>query len=135
LIELALWVPAVTTRRYSASTKVGDLGGGAGSDLFDGGQAVLLVAGVDALGAVAGKEVAVELQPGMLFQHRNADFLGGTGVDGGFVDDDGALAHDLADGFGGLDQRGQVGAVGLVDRRGHGDDEDVAGPEVSGLAE
>jgi hypothetical protein len=69
----------------------------------------------------------------MLFQHRNADFLGGTGVDGGFVDDDGALAHDLADGFGGLDQRGQVGAVGAIDRRRHGDDEDVAGPEVLGV--
>jgi hypothetical protein len=36
----------------------------------------------------------------------------------------------LADGFGGLDQRGQVRAVGLVDRGGHSDDEYVAGPEV-----
>jgi hypothetical protein len=113
--------------------EVGDLGVEPEVTFLDRGQAVLLVAGVDALGAVAGKEVAVELQPGVLFQHGHADFLGGAGIDGGFVDDDGALAQHLADGFGGLDQRGEVGALGLIDRRGHGDDEDVAVLEVVGL--
>ena len=70
--------------------EVGDFRGGAGGDLFDGGQAVLLVAGVDALGAVAGVEVAVEPEAGVLLKQGNADFFGGAGVDGGFVNDDGA---------------------------------------------
>ena len=118
--------------------EVRNLGSGAGSDLLDGGQAVLFVAGVDALWAVAGKEVAVELEAGVLFEDGDADFFGGAGIDGGFVDDDGALAHDLADGFGGLDQRGEVRAIGLIDGGGDGDDEDVAGFEVirlGGIAE
>ena len=68
----------------------------------------------------------------MLFEDGHADFFGGAGVDGGFVDDDGALGHDLADGFGGLDQRGEVRAVGLINGGGDGDDEDVAGFEIVG---
>ncbi|MCY1414351.1 hypothetical protein D9M71_297980 [compost metagenome] len=91
---------------------------------------MLLVAGVDALGAVAGEEVDVELQAGGLFQYRHAVFLGGAGVDGGFIDDDVALLEHLADAFRGLDQRGEVGLVVLVDWGGHGDDEHVAGLQV-----
>ena len=40
----------------------GHLGGRAAGDLFDGGHPVFFVAGVDALGAVAGKEVHIEDQ-------------------------------------------------------------------------
>ena len=118
--------------------QLGDLGGGAGGDLLDGGDAVFLVARVDALGAVAGVEVDVEFQTRELFQDGDAVFFGGAGVDGGFVDDDVALLEHLADGLGGLDQRGEVGLLVLVDGGGDGDDEGVAGGEVlqvGGVAE
>jgi hypothetical protein len=55
LMLLALWVPAVMIWRRAASTSLGHLGRGAGGDLLDGGDAVFLVARVDALGAVAGR--------------------------------------------------------------------------------
>ncbi|MOA19857.1 hypothetical protein D3C78_1402640 [compost metagenome] len=110
--------------------QVGDFRSGAGGDLLDGGDAVLLVARVDPLGTVAGEEVDIEAQAGYLFEHRHADFLGGAGVDGGLVDDDIALLEHLADGLRGLDQRGEVGLLVLVDRRRHGDDERVAGGQV-----
>src|SRR5690606_19154724 len=103
-----------------------------GGDLADGGDAVLLVARVDALGAVAGKEVLVEPEAGVLFEDGNAVFLGSAGVHRGFVDDDVALLEHLADGFTGLDQRAQGGPLVLVDGRGDGDDVDVAGSKVGG---
>lgn len=110
--------------------QLGHFGGGAGGDLLDGGDAVFLVARVDALGAVAGVEVDVEFEAGKLLQHRDAVFLSGAGVDRGFVDDDVALLEHLADGLAGLDQRGEVGLLVLVDGGGDGDDEGVAGGEV-----
>ena len=86
---------------------------------------MFLVARVDALGAVAGVEVDVELEAGELFEDRDAVFFGGAGVHRGFVDDDVALLEHLADGLGGLDQRGEVGLLVLVDGGGDGDDEAV----------
>lgn len=91
---------------------------------------MLLVARVDALRAVAGVEVLVELEAGELLEDRDAVFLSGAGVYRGFIDDDVALLQDLANGLGGLDQRGEIGALVLVDRRWDGDDEDIAGGEV-----
>ena len=112
---------------------VGDFRGGAGGDLLDGGHPVLFVAGVDALGAVAGEEILVEGEPGNPLQHRHAIFLGGAGVNGGFVNHDVALLEGLADGLGGLDQRGQVRAAVLIDGGGHGDDVDVAAFQGGGV--
>ena len=97
----------------------GDLGAGAAGDLFDGGQAVVGVAGVDALGAVAEVEV-VGLVPPLprplpregggevgearrLFQYGGTVFFGAAGVDGGFVDDQVAGLEDGANGGGGLE--------------------------------
>ncbi|MCY1428316.1 hypothetical protein D9M71_441960 [compost metagenome] len=91
---------------------------------------MLLVARIDALGAVAGEEVDIEAQARHLLEHRHADFLGGAGVNGGFVDDDIALLEHLADGLRGLHQRGEVGLLVLVDRGRHGDDERIAGGKV-----
>jgi len=110
--------------------QLGHFGRGAGSDLLDGGDAVFLVARVDALGAVAGVEVDVELEAGHLLQHRHAVFFGGTGVDGGFVNDDVALLEHLTDGLAGLDQGGEVGLLVLVDGGGDGDDVGIAGGQV-----
>ena len=62
----------------------------------------------------------------MLFQNRNADLLGTSGVDRGFVNHHRPGLHRLADRFAGLDQRRQIRAIGLVDRRRHRDDENTA---------
>ena len=47
------------------------------------------------------------------------------GIDGRLVDDDRAALHVLADGLAGADQRREVGLVRVVDRRRHGDDDEV----------
>ena len=78
---------------------------GARSDLFDGGDAVLFVAGVYTLWAVAAEKVLVELNATELFQHGHAIFFGATGVHGGFVNDDIARLEHLANGFAGFDER------------------------------
>ena len=65
-------------------------------------------------------------QPGHALQNRHTDFLGAAGIHGGLVDHRVAGFQDAADGLAGYDERGQVGALGGVDRGGHGDDIDVA---------
>eukprot|EP01022_Parablepharisma_sp_SALTPOND_P004211 TRINITY_DN118_c1_g1_i1.p1 TRINITY_DN118_c1_g1~~TRINITY_DN118_c1_g1_i1.p1 ORF type:complete len:1598 (-),score=548.50 TRINITY_DN118_c1_g1_i1:18136-22929(-) len=92
----------------------------AGDDLEDGGQGVLLVARVDALGGEADVEVLAPLQAGMLFQQGDADFFGGAGIDGGLEHHDGAALHVLAHGDAGTGQRTEVRVVRCIDRRGHG---------------
>jgi len=136
----------------------GDLWRGAAGDFFDGGQAVVVVAGVDAFGAVAAVEAVgggrgwrhdwtlerprglprsrvgagwgVEIgQAGVTGEDGGAVVVGAAGVDGGFVDDQIAGFEDLADGFGRFEQGRQVGAFVVIDRGGHGDDEDAAGAQ------
>ncbi len=48
--------------RVELIDEVGGFGGGAGGNLFDGGEAVFPVAGVDAFGGIAGVEVEVEFE-------------------------------------------------------------------------
>ena len=74
-----------------------------------------LVARVDALGAVAGVEVLVELQARHALEHRHAVFLGGARVHGRFVDHDVAALEHRANRLAGLDQRRQVRLLVLVD--------------------
>ena len=88
------------------------------------------VAGVDAFGTVARKKIDVEFQAGTLFEHRNAIFFRRAGIHGRFVDDDIALLQGLADGLGRFNQRREIGALVLVYRRRHGDDEEVAIGEI-----
>jgi len=80
------------------------------------------VAGVNAFGAVAYEEVFVHLFTGNAFEHRHAIFFGSSGVNSAFIDHDVAILEDLANRFGGLHQRGEVGAVVFVGGCGHGDD-------------
>ena len=110
--------------------QVGNLGRGAGGDFFDGGDPVFFVAGVDAFGAVAAKEVLVVLEARELLQHGHAVFFGTAGVHGGFVNNDVAWLEHFAHGFTGLDEWREVGALMAVNGRGHGDDEAVAGAQV-----
>ena len=91
---------------------------------------MLFVAGVDALGAVAAVEVLVELQAREFFEYRDAIFFSATGVNGGFIDDDVAGFEHLAHRFAGLDERCQVWALVVVNRRWHGDDKAIAGAQI-----
>ncbi len=59
------------------------------------------------------------LEAGFFFQYRDADLFSGTGVDGGFVDDDGAFFHVAADTGAGADQRAEVGLVRFIYGSGH----------------
>lgn len=110
----------------------------AGGDFPDMLYGVLLVAGIDALGRVAGVEILVHLQAADFLYHGDALVLSHAGIDGRLVDHDIVLADYLADGLGRSVERGEVGVVVLVDGGGHGHDVEVAVAdvvEVGGAAE
>src|SRR5687768_10816402 len=75
-------------------------------------------------------EVDIETQARFLLDDRHAHFLGRAGVDGRFEHGHRATRDRAANGAAGRDQRREVGPLGVVDRRRHGDDEDVAGGEI-----
>ena len=79
----------------------GICGGGSRSagHLQDGGEAMRLIAGIDALRAVAGEEIAVEGEAADPLENGNAIFLGAAGIDRRFIDYDGAGAQRCADGL------------------------------------
>ena len=97
--------------------------------LQDLGERVLLVARVDALGRVADEEVLLPAHARVRSSIGDADLFGGAGVDGRFVDDGGAALHVPADAALAPISGPEVGLVRVVDRRRHGDDDEV------GLAE
>src|SRR5882672_6717282 len=105
---------------------VGDLRRGPRRHLLDRRQPMFLVAGVDALGAVAREEVLVELEARPLLEDRDAVLLRAPGIHGGLVDDHVALLEHAAHGLAGALERAQHGPVVLPDRRRHGHDERVA---------
>src|SRR4029077_9046267 len=86
-------------------------------DLEDVRQAMLLVAGIDALRTVTDKESLVELQPGFTFQYRHADLFGAPGVDGRFVHDHATWLQRPAHYRAGVNQRRKVRSLVLVDGR------------------
>ena len=119
-------MPAVIMDEYNLSTKSADLGRRAGSDLPDRWEPVLLVARIDALGAVAREEVLVELQARLALENGDADFLGAAGVNRGFIHHDVALLEHLADALARLHQRREIRPFVLIDRRRHRDDVNLA---------
>ncbi|MNV71717.1 hypothetical protein D3C71_1647540 [compost metagenome] len=60
---------------------LGDFQRAATSHLLDVGQAVLLVAGINALRAVTAEEIDIEFLATEFLQHRHAHFLRRTGID------------------------------------------------------
>ena len=88
---------------------------------------MLFVAGIDALGAVAGEEILIEFQPRLPFQDRDAILFGAAGVDCGFVNNDIAFVQGFAHGVAGADQGAQIRSLVLIDGGGDGNDIDVAG--------
>ena len=103
---------------------------GTRSDLPDRRQAVFLVPRIDALRAVPHVEILVEAQAGDLLEDRHADFLGTPRVHRGLIHDYVAFLEHLADRVTRFFQRRQVRPLVVVDRCGHRDDEDPAGPQI-----
>ena len=116
--------------RVQRVDEVGDFRRGARGDLLDRGQAMLLVAGVDAFRAVAGEEIAVEGQAGETLEDRHCDLLGASGIDRRFEHYDVALLEDLAEQLAHPLDRLEVGPLVAVDGRRHGHDEDLAAAQV-----
>ena len=91
---------------------------------------MLMVAGIDALRAVADPEILVAHERRLAFEYRHADFLGSARVDRALVD------HDVAGFENGSDrsacrlERADVRTLVLVDRRRHGHDVRVAATDV-----
>ena len=109
--------------------QISDFRSGAGGDFADFLHGVELVTGVDAFGGVAGEEVHVELEAGDALHDGEAFLFRDAGVHRGFIDDDIALADDLAHGLGSAPQGLQVRVVVLVHGGGDGDDVEVAGAD------
>ncbi|MDV7402919.1 hypothetical protein RZS08_66460, partial [Arthrospira platensis SPKY1] len=61
----------------------------------------------------------------VLLEHGHADLFRGAGVHRRLEDDDVALFERRPHGGAGLDERGEIGPVGGIDRGRHGDDEDL----------
>lgn len=114
--------------------EVGNLGGGTGGDLHDPGDRAVPVAGIDPLGRISGEEIPVEGQARHALDDGNAVLFGRTGIDGGLVDHHVARRDDAPDQLGGADQRLEVRLAMAVDRRGDGDDVDVAIAQILDLA-
>ena len=106
--------------------QVGNLGRGTGSHLLDLLHRMGLVARIDALGAVPGKEIHVEFQSGNTFHHGQALFLGDTRINGTLIHDDIPLGDDLAHRFACALERFQIRPVVLIHRRRHRDHVEIA---------
>ena len=96
-------------------------------------QRVFFIAGVDALRRIADVEIAQPLHAGILLQNGDANFFGGTGIDGGFVHHDRTFFHILADALAGADQRAEIGLMRFVHRCGYGDDDVIADFQRRGI--
>ena len=95
------------------------------NDLENSGQRMFTVAGVDALGRIGDEEIFLPLHARFALQHRNADLFGRTRIDRRLIDNGGASLHMPADAGTGADQRAEVGNMGQINRRGHGDDDHI----------
>ena len=114
--------------------EIRDLGRGAGGDFFDRGKAVLFVPRIDTLGAVADKEVLVELKARNFLEHRHAVFLGAAGIDGALIDNNVSGLEDAAHGLAALDKRRKVRTEVFINGCGDSDNVDRAILEVLAIA-
>ena len=105
----------------------------AGDDLLNIGQGMYAVTGVDALGRVADLPVLAALEAGFLFDDGDADVLRHAGVHRGLKDHDAAGGEVLAHGAGRALDGAQIRRVVRVDRRGHGDDQELRLLQAGGI--
>jgi hypothetical protein len=92
---------------------------------------VFAVAGIDAFGAVAQKEIDAANKARGFRDFRSHDFFGDSRINRAFEHDDAALANRTADRAACGDNRAQVRAVGFVDGRRHRHDKNI-GPVQGG---
>ena len=92
-----------------------------------------LVAGVNALGAVACKKVDVVDQARVLFEHGYANLFSCAWVNGGLIYNNVALFKHFAYGGAGFDKRRQVRAVVLVNGGGHSNNKNCAITQGGGV--
>ncbi len=103
-----------------------------GNDLGDLVDRMLAIARIDPLGTVAEQEIRAASLARMAFEDRSANVFGHARIDGAFIDDDRGLArrdgagqHRGHGSAGRFDQR-EVGPALGIDRRGYGDDVEIA---------
>src|ERR1022692_4061195 len=99
-------------------------------NLADRAQAMFLVTRIDALRAIADKEITVKFKARYALQNGNANFFRTAGVNGRLVDHDVALVEYLPDRFAGTNQRRQFRPLEFVDRCRHRHDHDAARLEI-----
>ena len=105
----------------------------AGDDFPDIGQGMNTVAGVDALWRVADLPVLPAFQAGFLFNDGDADILRHAGVHRGLKDHDAAGGEVLAHGAGRALNGAQIRCGIGIDRRGHGDDQELRFLQAGGV--
>jgi hypothetical protein len=95
------------------------------------GDRVFLVAWVNALRRVADEKIFLPFLARRALKFGDADFFGGTWVDGGFIDHNRAGFQIGCDGTAGTNEWAKVGQPSLVDWRGNGDDDAICCGEIS----
>ena len=91
------------------------------------------VTGVDALGRVADLPVLAAFEAGLLFDDGDADILRHAGVHRGLKDHDATGGEVLAHGAGRAFDGAQIRRVVRVDRRRHGDDQELRLLQAGGV--
>ena len=91
------------------------------------------VAGVDALRTVADFPILAALEAGFLFDDGDADVLCHAGIHRGLKDHDAAGGEVLAHGAGRAFNGAQIRRVVRIDRRGHGDDQELRFLQAGGV--
>ena len=84
-----------------------------------------LVARVDTLGAVSDLEIHTAPEAGLLLQDRDADILGHTGVDRGFIDHHGTWDQITSHNAGGILDREQIRGLILLNGGRNRDDQEL----------
>ena len=124
---------AAVDRAVEGGKPLGDLRRLAGDDLGDVRDPVFGIAGVHALRRIADMEICAGGEPRGALQHGHADVLRDPRPHRALVDHDGALVEAGADGLGRRQHGAQIGALLVVERRWHRDDEDIRAAQVVGV--
>ena len=124
---------ATVDRAVEGRQPRGDLRRPTGDHLGDAVEAVFRIAGVHTLRRVADMEIGVGGEPRGALQHRHADVFGDSRPHGALVNHDGAFAEAGAHGVRGGQHGPKIGALLLVERRRHCDDENIRARNVVGV--
>ncbi len=114
--------------------KLGTLGRRTGYDFGDRLEPVLLVAGVDALRAVATEKILVIFHARQCFHDWHADFFGSPWINRGFENNDIAGFEQFSNRTASAFQRAEIRALVIIDGGRNGDDVDVTISEVLRIA-